>query len=55
MWTYDPTVDAGYVSFSTASVARTVPLDDRTIVDYDADGNTVGVEFLCVSTMTERR
>lgn len=43
---YDRSVDAAYVSFSTASSARQEKLDEARIIDYDVDGNVVGVEFI---------
>lgn len=43
--TYDPELDVLYVLLSDAEVARTRPLDDLRIVDYDA-ANVVGVEFV---------
>ena len=46
---YDRGVDAAYVSFSTATVARQEKLDDARIIDYDADGIVVGIEFLAPS------
>lgn len=48
--TYDDTVDAAYVYFSHAPVARTEEAHPRTLVDFDADGNVRGVEFLDAST-----
>ena len=43
---YDRSVDAAYVSFSTAPSARQEKLDEARIIDYDVDGNVVGVEFI---------
>ncbi len=45
----DPTADAAYVWLSDAETARTRGLDDSRMVDYDAAGGVVGVEFLGVS------
>jgi len=47
--TYDPEADAAYISFSSASSALQVPLDDDRIVDYAQDGSLVGVEILSPS------
>lgn len=43
-----------YVQFSRDSVARTEPteIDDEVIVDYDADGNVVGIELVSISNET---
>lgn len=48
---YDDEADALYVYFRAiepGGVKRTRMLDDRRNIDYDADGQPVGVEFLCV-------
>lgn len=51
--TYDPEADAVYVSLRSLKrsevVDRTVHLDERRNVDYAADGELLGVEFLWVS------
>ena len=47
--TYDSTVDALSISFQerrSGDVARTERLDDRRLVDFDADGSALGVEIL---------
>lgn len=49
---FDPDADALYVSFQARSrgdVARTEDLGDGRQVDYDQDGEVLGVEFLAVS------
>ena len=46
---YDRSVDAAYFSFSVAASARQEKLDDARIIDYDADGEVVGVEFITPS------
>lgn len=46
----DPIADAAYVYLSDAETVRTHSLDDWRMVDYDAAGRAVGVEFLGVST-----
>ena len=43
---YDPEVDVLYVLLSNADVARTRPLDDLRIIDYDAANAVIGVEFV---------
>jgi uncharacterized protein YuzE len=44
----DPEADAAYVRMRETGVARTTPLDSQRIVDYDADGEVVGIEFLAI-------
>ena len=46
---YDRSVDAAYFSFSLAASARQEKLDDARIIDYDAQGEVVGVEFITPS------
>ena len=49
---YDATVDALYISFrrrADGDVARTAHLDERRLIDYDADGRPLGAEFLDAS------
>ena len=43
-----------YVQFSGNSVALTEPteIDDEVIVNYDADGNVVGIELVSISNDT---
>ena len=43
---FDRRVDAAYFTFSAAASARQEKLDDARIIDYDADGEVVGVEFI---------
>ncbi|HUE88332.1 MAG TPA: DUF2283 domain-containing protein [Vicinamibacterales bacterium] len=48
--TYDEMADAVYVYFNQAPIDHTEEIHDGTaIVDYDADGVPVGVEFMDVS------
>ena len=47
--TYDKTAKALYIYFKKIVVAKTVQLNDRTVVDFDINGNIVGVEILDVS------
>jgi uncharacterized protein YuzE len=47
---YDPEADAIYVRFAEPETSvRTERLDRRRLVDYDAQSEPVGVEFLFVS------
>jgi len=48
-YTYDKRADAIYIKLSDEPIAYTEALDDERIIDYDAKGNPVGVELLCVS------
>ncbi|MFH1649771.1 MAG: DUF2283 domain-containing protein [Candidatus Woesearchaeota archaeon] len=47
--TYDSDADALYLEYSDAEIERTEKLDDNTILDFDGNGNIVGVELLFVS------
>ncbi len=47
--TDDEQADAVYVQFRRSAVARTEELNDSVAVDYDAEDQPVGVEFLNVS------
>jgi uncharacterized protein YuzE len=44
--THDLEADALYVAFNDGAVARTVELDDGTLVDLDAKGAAVGLEVV---------
>ncbi|HLC66593.1 MAG TPA: DUF2283 domain-containing protein [Candidatus Nanoarchaeia archaeon] len=46
--TYDPDVDAMYITLRRGSVARTQELDRNTLIDLDRKGNILGVELLFV-------
>ncbi len=49
---YDPDVDALYVDLAArvdGDVARTRELDPARLVDYDASGGVLGIEFLWAS------
>jgi uncharacterized protein YuzE len=46
---YDVPADTLYVRLSDQPVGSTTPLDDLRILDHDADGTLVGVEFIDVS------
>ncbi len=51
--TYDEQADAVYVQFRRSAVARTEELNDSVAVDYDAEDQPLGVEFLNVSSGIE--
>lgn len=46
----DRQANAAYVTISDRPVRRTKELDSQRIVDYDADGEIVGIEFLAISS-----
>lgn len=46
---YDDDNDVLYVMLSESEVAKTESLDDLRLVDYDAKGMPVGVEFISAS------
>lgn len=46
---YSKSADALYVRFRDGEAARTESLDDRRMIDWAADGATLGIEFLDVS------
>ncbi len=47
--TYDEAADAVYVYFTRNEVDRTDEVSSQVYVDYDANGDPVGIEFLDVS------
>jgi uncharacterized protein YuzE len=44
--TYDDVTGAVYVYFNRTKSARTQRISDHTLIDYDADGNVIGIELL---------
>ena len=46
---YDKAADAIYIKLSDMPYAYGKDLDDLRRIDYDADGNPIGIELLCVS------
>ena len=49
MITYSEESDAVYIQISDAKIVRTEIIDDARFVDYDANGNVVGIELLGAS------
>ncbi len=49
MITYSDESDAVYIQLSDAKIVRTQVIDDARFVDYDANGDVVGVELLGAS------
>ncbi len=50
---FDPEVQGWYLTLSDAPVARTVHISDEVMVDVDASGAVVGVEFLLAPAAIE--
>ncbi len=48
--THDKIADALYITFKKGTVARTLKLDDRLVVDTDKKGTVLGIEILHAST-----
>jgi uncharacterized protein YuzE len=46
--TYDPKVKAMYIYLNDDKVARTEMVNETTVIDYDADGNIIGIELLYI-------
>ena len=46
---YDKKADAIYIYLSDEPYAYGKNLDHERRIDYDADGNPIGIELLCVS------
>ena len=44
--TVDPKSDAAYLRIRDREVDKTIELNDEIKVDYDKDGNVVGLEIL---------
>jgi uncharacterized protein YuzE len=47
-WQYDAQADAAYIRIQHGQVACTAELAEGVLVDYDADGNVLGIELLDV-------
>lgn len=50
---YDTVADAVYLSLTEGAVATTVNVNDRLMMDLDAQGNTLGLEILDASTQED--
>ncbi|NOU01717.1 MAG: DUF2283 domain-containing protein [Gallionella sp.] len=50
---FDQLADALYVNFAEGEVERTEEIKPGMLLDYDADGNVLGVEVLRVSKRAE--
>lgn len=45
---YDPDADAMYIKFREKEIDYTQELDENTIIDFDQQGEVIGVELLFV-------
>lgn len=43
---FDQDADAMYIKLAEGDIARTIDLNEGTLVDLDADGNVLGVEVI---------
>lgn len=46
---FDPIADALYIELATGEVDSTKEIGPGVILDYDADGNVMGIEMLYIS------
>lgn len=46
---FDPIADALYLELTASEVEKTEEIKPGVMIDYDADGNIIGVEVLYVS------
>ncbi len=51
--TYDPEVDVLRIVFTSTTIEESDEDKPGTIIDYDADGNVVGIEILDASKRVE--
>jgi uncharacterized protein YuzE len=51
---FDPQADAAYLELTEAEVEESKEIQPGIIVDYDTDGQIVGIEILYVSKRTQR-
>lgn len=49
-FSYDQTADAVYITFNNKTYDHGIDLDADRRIDYDVNGDIVGIELLCVST-----
>ena len=45
---YDPDADAMYLTLRKDKVASTKEIDENTIIDFDKNGQVIGIEILFV-------
>ncbi|WP_126443771.1 DUF2283 domain-containing protein [Sulfuricystis multivorans] len=46
---FDPVADAAYMEISDAEIERSESVRPGVVIDYDKEGNVVGIELLSVS------
>jgi len=49
-FSYDSKADAIYITVSNNRYNHGKDIDEERRIDYDATGNVIGIELLCVST-----
>lgn len=49
---FDPEADAVYLEISDADVERSEQIKPGVVIDFDSDGNVVGIEVLYVGKRT---
>ena len=47
--THDKEADSMYIKFRDGEFAKNKKIDDFTIIDYDKEGNILGIELISVS------
>jgi uncharacterized protein YuzE len=47
--TYDPEANAAYIRFGAAKIMESEEVSPGVVLDYDAEGHIVGMEFLRAS------
>ena len=45
-WTFDASADAAYLAINEAPVARTIELSPNVMIDFDSNGQVLGIEVL---------
>ena len=50
---FDPQADAVYLELTDAEVEESKEIQSGVILDYDAAGQVVGIEVLCVSKRSQ--
>lgn len=51
--TYSPSADAIYLTLNQHIPVKTKRINDQIVLDFDADGNLIGIELLDASTYTD--
>jgi uncharacterized protein YuzE len=49
IFSHDPEADVIYITIGNRRYDHGKDLDEERRIDYDADGNVLGIELLCVS------